>query len=63
MAKAKKVIQSEVDISKLVTVNTFASINNISISYVYKLIREGKVEKILIDNVAFIDRNTDYKQK
>lgn len=45
-----------VDISKLVKISTYAALHKISISYVYKLIREEKLEPVEIDGVTFLNK-------
>ena len=46
----------KVEINNLITVKTFAREWGISTSYVYRLIREGKMDSILIDEVHFITK-------
>ena len=45
----------KVETKNLITVKKFALQNGVSPSYVYRLIREGKMESFVIDGVHFID--------
>lgn len=42
-------------LNKLKTVKTFAMANKVTTSYIYKLIKEGKMSAVIIDGVNFID--------
>ena len=46
------------DVSVLVTIKNFALKENVTASYIYKLIKEGKMESFVIDGVQFIDSET-----
>jgi hypothetical protein len=39
----------------LKTVKNFALGHNVTPAYIYKLVKEGKMQLILIDNVRFVD--------
>lgn len=45
----------KIETKNLMTVKNFALQNGVTPSYVYKLIREGKMESFVIDGVHFID--------
>jgi predicted ATP-dependent serine protease len=42
-------------IDNLKTIKNFALLNKVTASYIYKLIKEGKMKPVIIDNVQFID--------
>jgi hypothetical protein len=42
-------------IKNLITVKNYAKDNDVSTSYIYKLIRENRMETVLIDGVHFIE--------
>jgi hypothetical protein len=42
-------------IENLKTVNSFAKSMNITAAYIYKMVKEGKMQTIEIDGVQFID--------
>ncbi|MBA4196281.1 MAG: hypothetical protein C0459_01890 [Chitinophaga sp.] len=42
-------------LSKLKTIKNYASMERVTPSYIYKLIRENKLEIVMIDGVQFID--------
>lgn len=42
-------------IEHLKTIKNFALDNGVTASYIYKLIREGKMQSVSIDGVQFID--------
>ena len=48
----------KIDTMSLMTVKTFAKDNNVSTSYIYRLIREGRMDSIQIDEVHFITKGT-----
>jgi len=48
----------KIDTNNVITVKTFARDNDVSTSYVYRLIREGKMNSILIDEVHFLPKGT-----
>lgn len=39
----------------LKTVKNFASSHGVTASYIYKLVKEGKMDLVVIDNVRFVD--------
>jgi hypothetical protein len=43
------------DINNLKTIKNFALQNKVTASYIYKLIKEGKMKPVIIDEVQFID--------
>lgn len=43
-----------INIEKLQTIKNYATANNITTSYIYKLIKEGKMVVLVIDGVQFI---------
>jgi len=45
----------KIDIEKLTTIKNYASKLNFTPAYIYKLIRENKIQAIVIDGVFFID--------
>jgi len=42
-------------LDKLRTIKNFADMNKVTAVYIYKLIKEGKLHKVVIDGVQFID--------
>lgn len=48
-------MRKQLDISKLRTIKNYAVKNNVTPTYIYKLIKEGKLKVVMIDNVQFID--------
>lgn len=47
----------KVDISKLMTVKNYAKREDVTTSYIYKLIKEGKMTSFVIDGMQFIQVN------
>jgi hypothetical protein len=45
----------KINLDTLKTIKNFALQNKVTASYIYKLIKEGKMKPIIIDNVKFID--------
>jgi hypothetical protein len=45
----------KIESNNLKTVKNFALQNKVTASYIYKLIKEGKMKPVMIDNVQFID--------
>ncbi len=45
----------KIDISRLLTINNYAKKHDVTASYIYKLIKENKMQSLFIDNVQFID--------
>lgn len=45
----------KIDISRLITISSYAKKHDVSASYIYKLIKEQKMQALNIDNVQFID--------
>jgi hypothetical protein len=45
----------KVEINNLQTVKNYATAHDFTTSYIYKLIREGKLKSVEIDGVQFID--------
>lgn len=43
-----------IDPNTLKTIKNYAALQNVTTSYIYKLIREGKMESLSIDGVQFI---------
>lgn len=43
------------NISDLKTIKNYANLRHFTSSYIYKLIKEGKMEPVIIDDVKFID--------
>ena len=39
----------------LKTVKNFASLHAVTASYIYKLVKEGKMDLVVIDDVRFVD--------
>ncbi len=48
----------KVETNNLISVKTFAKEQGVSTSYVYRLIREGRMEAIQIDDVYFITKGS-----
>jgi hypothetical protein len=48
-------MKKEVNISKLKTVANYAKDMNVTPAYIYKRIKEGKMNAFIIDGVQFID--------
>lgn len=48
-------IQIEDFINSLKTIKNYSATHNITTSYVYKLIKEGKLQSVVIDGVQFVD--------
>jgi hypothetical protein len=48
----------KIETNNVITVKTFAKGYDVSTSYVYRLIREGKMSSILIDDVHFLPKGT-----
>lgn len=48
----------KVDISNLLTIKNFALNFNVTPAYIYKLIKEGKMQPVTINDVQFINVNT-----
>lgn len=47
-----------IEITNLQTVKNYAADRGVTPSYIYKLIREGKMSSIVIDGVIFIEVKT-----
>jgi hypothetical protein len=47
-----------IDTSKLKTIKNYALSEKVTPAYIYKLIKEGKMNAIQIDGVSFIDLET-----
>lgn len=47
----------KVDISNLMTVKNYAKREDVTTSYIYKLIKEGKMSSFVIDGMQFIQVN------
>lgn len=45
-----------IEINDLVTINNWAAMLGITTSYVYKLIKENKLQPVIIDGVKFINK-------
>jgi hypothetical protein len=45
----------KIESTNLKTINSFALQNKVTASYIYKLIKEGKMKPVIIDDVQFID--------
>lgn len=45
----------KIDISNLMTIRNYAVKERVTVQYIYKLIRQGKMESLLIDGVQFVD--------
>lgn len=45
----------KIDISKLMTIKNYALRENVTTSYIYKLIKAGLMSSFIIDGVQFID--------
>lgn len=45
----------EIDISKLLTVKNFALLHSVTPAYIYKLIKQGRMKAVEINEVQFID--------
>lgn len=45
----------KVDVSKLMTIKHYADKEGVTTAYIYKLIKEQKMQATLIDGVQFID--------
>jgi hypothetical protein len=45
----------KLEITHLQTIKHFADNNKVTASYIYKLIKEGKMAPVIIDGVQFID--------
>jgi hypothetical protein len=45
----------KINIDNLKTIKNFALQNKVTASYIYKLIKEGKMKPVVIDEVQFID--------
>ena len=43
------------DISKLMTIKNYANSEGVTAAYIYKLIKEGKMDCFIIDGVQFIE--------
>jgi len=43
------------DISKLMTVKNYSNREGVTAAYIYKLIKEGKMDCFIIDGVQFIE--------
>jgi len=48
----------KIDITTLMTIKNFALKESVTPSYIYKLVKEGKMNVFAIDGVQFIDVNT-----
>jgi excisionase family DNA binding protein len=47
----------KIEISNLMTVKNYAKRENVTTSYIYKLIKEGKMSSFVIDGMQFIQVN------
>lgn len=47
----------EIKIEQLQTIKNYATNNGVTTSYIYKLIREGKMDSYAIDGVQFIRKD------
>ena len=45
----------KIDISRLMTIKNYALKEHVTPSYIYKLIKENKMEALIIDGIQFID--------
>jgi hypothetical protein len=45
----------KIEMGNLKTIKNFALQNKVTPSYIYKLIKEGKMKPVIIDDVQFID--------
>ncbi len=45
----------KVDISKLMTIKNYALKESVTPAYIYKLIKESKMDAFIIDGVQFVD--------
>lgn len=45
----------KIDISHLMTIKNFALKERVTAQYIYKLIKQGRMEAMVIDGVQFID--------
>ena len=44
-----------IDISTLQTIKSYALLNGVTPSYIYKLAKEGKIQIVTIDGVQFVN--------
>jgi hypothetical protein len=47
----------KVETAYLKTIKNYATNNNVTPSYIYKLVKEKKLDALVIDGVQFIDTN------
>lgn len=47
----------KVEVNKLMTIKNYASRENVTTSYIYKLIKEQKMSSFVIDGMQFIEVN------
>jgi len=45
----------KIEITYLLTIKNYATMHGITPSYIYKMIKEGKMNAVIIDGVQFID--------
>lgn len=45
----------QVEIDNLRTVKNYADMQKVTTGYIYKLMREGKMKPVIIDDVKFVD--------
>ena len=43
------------ELNKLKSIKNYATMNNVTTSYIYKLIKDKKMNAVVIDDVKFID--------
>jgi len=48
----------KIDISNLLTIKNFAKRMDVTSAYIYKLIKQGRMEAVNINNVQFININS-----
>ncbi|HUZ57195.1 MAG TPA: hypothetical protein VMU83_00260 [Hanamia sp.] len=48
----------KIDISNLLTIKNFAKRMDVTPAYIYKLIKQGRMEAVNINNVQFININS-----
>ena len=51
------------NMENLIRVSTYAKKSNLSTTYIYDLINEGKLECVVIDGVDFIKDNKEWQYK
>ncbi len=45
----------KIDISNLMTVRNYAVKEHVTVQYIYKLIKQGRMQSLLIDGVQFVN--------